>query len=55
MPIEIRELHIKMSVSDEGAQGGGASGGGSSKMDKDKVVAECVEQVMEILRIKRER
>ena len=57
MPIEIRELHIKMSVSDQGGQAGaGPSGpGGSGGVNKDKVVAECVEQVMEILRQKLER
>lgn len=56
MPIEIRELHIKMSVTDQGGQGGGASSGGSGgQVDQTKVVAECVEQVMEILKQKQER
>lgn len=59
MPIEIRELHIRVAVSPEaGAQpaappsGETPQGGGA---DKDAVIAECVEQVVEILRAKRER
>ena len=56
MPIEIRELHIKMSVSDQGSQGEAPIGtADNGKKDKDKIVAECVEQVMEILRQKQER
>lgn len=54
MPIEIRELHIKMSVPDQGTPTGGGTSGGS-KMNTEKVVAECVEQVMEIIRQKQER
>lgn len=59
MPIEIRELHIRVAVSPEaGAQpaappsGAPAEGGGA---DKDALVAECVEQVVQILQAKRER
>lgn len=51
MPIEIKELHIKMSVTDQNTSGGG----GSSGVNQDKVIAECVEQVMEILKQKQER
>ncbi len=59
MPIEIRELHIKVTVdSNEGAGAGGAgttasSSGGES--DREALVAECVEQVLTILREKQER
>ncbi|NTW49343.1 MAG: hypothetical protein HGB19_06385 [Chlorobiales bacterium] len=62
MPIEIKELHIRVTVNaggDEGAAqkppsrsaGPPKPGGG----DKDAIVAECVEQVLEILQNKSER
>lgn len=61
MPIEIKELHIRVAVNVP--QGGvpakekkGASGGSSGAVvDKDAIVAECVEQVMQILQSKSER
>lgn len=52
MPIEIKELHIKINVDDK--QQSGTSGQMKQK-DKDRLVAECVEQVMEILSKKEER
>jgi hypothetical protein len=57
MPIEIRELHIRVTVG-EGAKGAPAPSGappGDSHVDKDALVAECVEQVMQILHAKKER
>ncbi|QTE46205.1 MULTISPECIES: DUF5908 family protein [Mucilaginibacter] len=58
MPIEIRELNIRVSVNQSPAEqdskpsgGGGGSGGG----DKDEIIAECVEQILEILKNKNER
>ncbi len=62
MPIEIRELHIKMSVSSP--QAGQASPGTTSPQrssnesrssDKEELVAACVEKVLEILQNKTER
>jgi hypothetical protein len=61
MPIEIRELNIRVSVNQSakeesaagGSGGGGQQGGGGG--DKDQIIAECVEQVMEILKNKLER
>ena len=61
MPIEIRELNIRVSVnqspaeqdSSAGGGGGGAKGGGGG--DKDEIIAECVEQILEILKNKNER
>ncbi|SEN76881.1 hypothetical protein SAMN05192574_10482 [Mucilaginibacter gossypiicola] len=61
MPIEIRELNIRVSVnqspaeqdSNAGGGGGGAKGGGGG--DKDEIIAECVEQILEILKNKNER
>lgn len=58
MPIEIKELHIKVTVSTPptAASSGSASvtpseAGG----DVNTIVAECVEQVLEILKQKSER
>jgi len=65
MPIEIKELHIHVVVN--AASGGQAaakpqagtgesnSGNSNSGGDKDAIVAECVEQVLDILQNKRER
>ena len=52
MPIEIKELHIKINVNDSGRS---AESAGSANEKKDRIVAECVEQVMEILSKKNER
>ena len=63
MPIEIKELYIKVAVNvpqggppPEGkaaAAGNTQSAGGGA--DKDEIVAECVEQVLQILQQKLER
>ena len=59
MPIEIKELHIRVAVNAAPAKqtpiaqstpGGGGNGG-----DKDAIVAECVEQVMQLMQTKTER
>ena len=60
MPIEIRELTIKVSVNPTGD--GPASGtvaspgqGDPGTNDKEEIIAECVEQVMERIKDKTER
>ena len=64
MPIEIKELHIRVAVNT--AQSGQATGsqttavggsqtGGNGEAEKDAIVAECVEQVLQILQNKTER
>lgn len=61
MPIEIRELHIRVAVDagKAGAEGkpagapGPSDAGGSS--DHDAIVAECVAQVLQILKERKER
>ncbi len=62
MPIQIRELHIKVVVNaaesppsstSADAQQPAATGGGDT--DKDLIISECVEQVMSILREKTEK
>jgi hypothetical protein len=61
MPIEIRELHIRVAVSPEAGrqadtpQSPPADGGGGGGADKDAIVAECVEQVVQILQARKER
>jgi hypothetical protein len=64
MPIEIKELHIRVSVSGDGSGGAkkpatGAAAKGEESAGhgaaKDEIVAECVEQVLQILQARRER
>ncbi len=53
MPIEIRELIIKAQINDQ--QG---VAGNSAKLDKKQkqlIIQECVEQVLEILKERKER
>lgn len=52
MPVEIRELHIRVAVNAAPAKS--ASGGGDGA-DKDAIVAECVEQVLQIIQAKKGR
>jgi hypothetical protein len=61
MPIEIKELHIQVAVNAAPAasagpadQGPGAGGKGGGP-DNSALVAECVEQVLQILQTKSER
>lgn len=63
MPIEIKELHIRVEVNappaGQPASGAGAApegrAGSSGAGEKDALVAECVEQVLQILQSKTER
>jgi len=54
MPVEIRELQITTIVKEQGPQSTSAAGANASS-DTDKIVAACVEQVMELLKQKTER
>lgn len=53
MPIEIKELHIKINVS-ENSNSGAKPAAASAAAEKD-TVAECVEQVMKVIERKKER
>lgn len=53
MPIEIKELHIKINVSGESEQR--QNSGGEKPGSKEKIIEACVEQVMELLSKKEER
>ncbi|MBO2011563.1 DUF5908 family protein [Hymenobacter negativus] len=64
MPIEIKELHIRITVNapEGGATGAGTTAGaatpapaGGGVGDKEAIVADCVEQVLSILHEKLER
>ena len=64
MPIEIKELHIRVAVSASAsgqpagarAEGGRGSARGAGEEDgQEAIVAACVEQVLGILESKRER
>ncbi len=58
MPIEIRELNIRVSVNQNQQEQGTeqtVSVAGQPMPDKDSLIAECVEQIMDILHHKEER
>lgn len=57
MPLEIKELHIRVTVNQPqaGAEAPAAADGGSNKDDKDLLIQQCVEQVMEMIHNKNER
>lgn len=64
MPIEVRELVIRVSVNaqDAGgaaasgpASGGAGAGGAASAGSRQSLIADCVEQVLQVLRDQRER
>jgi len=63
MPIEIKELHIRVAVNSspngqppaKQTTSGGDSNGLTSGDAKEMLVAECVEQVLQILQRKMER
>lgn len=52
MPIEIKELHIKINVDESSGNSAPETGAGT---DRDKIIEACVEQVMELLAKKEER
>jgi len=55
MPIEIKELHIKINV-DEGANKGNSQTSGlNDKESREALIAACVEEVMEVLQKQKER
>jgi hypothetical protein len=58
MPITIKELHIRVSVSppaDGRPAGAPAPAAAGDAGDRSSLVAECVEQVLQVLHDKRER
>ncbi len=61
MPLEIRELHIRVDVGAPPAGAGGSAEGTTPRTsqeqgeDRERLVAQCVEEVMQLLRNRRER
>ena len=56
MPIEIRELNIRIHVNqNQPEQDGDTQKENAGGSDKDEIIAECIEQVMELLKNKQER
>jgi hypothetical protein len=58
VPIEIKELHIRVEVNSAPAGSPSSTSGApatGTAADLDAVVAVCVEQVMQVLRDRRER
>ena len=51
MPIEVRELVIRVSVNASNADGAAAPGAGAaSDASRQSLIADCVEQVLQVLR-----
>jgi hypothetical protein len=58
MPLEIRELHIRVTVNqpEQGtAEANAVTGQASSDSGKEAVIAQCVEEVLRIIDNKEER
>ena len=59
MPLEIKELHIKVSVNQpqQGQQANAASParGKKEEDEKDALVSQCVEAVIDVIKKKKER
>jgi len=62
MPIEIKELHIRVNVtppsSGQAAPVAGGTPGRTARLsgrERQEIIAECIEQVMKILESKKER
>jgi hypothetical protein len=53
MPIEIRELVVKATVRDRTSEQ--QAGSSERRREKEEIIRECVDQVMEILKRKKER
>ena len=52
MPILIKQLHIRINVDNEDTTIAASTG---SRLNKEEIVAECVEQVMDIMNNLKER
>ncbi|HMR43496.1 MAG TPA: DUF5908 family protein [Saprospiraceae bacterium] len=56
MPIEIRELNIKVNIAESSPASGGSSAAGNPGLnDQQAIIAACVEQVLDILKQQKER
>jgi len=55
MPLEIKELHIKVSVNQPGTSNSPPPQPNNEGQNKNQLVAECVEQAVKIINQKKER
>ncbi len=57
MPLEIKELHIRVTVNQPESGAPAAAGGDASaeKDDKDALIQQCIEQVIDLIQSKEER
>ncbi|HHE32445.1 MAG TPA: hypothetical protein ENL07_07420 [Chlorobaculum parvum] len=61
MPVEIRELHIKVTVNEPGTPDNNRNSvsrsaeGVGNATDREELAAECIEQMVKIMENKRER
>jgi hypothetical protein len=55
MPVEIREMVIKVVVDETGGKESGGRSGGQQDAPPDQIIRTCVEKVLEILKDQRER
>ncbi len=55
MPIEIRELSVKVNIKEENQRPAIADQGANNNRQNAKVLNECLEQVAQLLRNKKER
>ena len=55
MPIVVDEVVISIEVTNEGAGGGRTPSAGGATSDRQQMVNECVERVLEVLRQRQER
>jgi hypothetical protein len=55
MPIVVKELVIRATVSERPASGSSLASSGQDQISREELIKECVEQVMEILKQKTER
>ena len=59
MPLEIRELHIKVTVNQpsQGQQpaAGASAAGDKANDDKEAIITQCVDEILQIIENKKER
>ncbi|HEX6427322.1 MAG TPA: DUF5908 family protein [Niastella sp.] len=61
MPLEIKELHIKVTVNQptQGSQpantSAGGAGAGKAGDEKEAIISQCVDEILEIINNKKER
>ena len=55
MPLEIKELHIKTTITKGGTASNGSNGSTNNEKAKAEWMQECIDKVLEILAAKQER